>query len=1002
MREQQLSSPSSPPMHTTNTLHHDIDDKNFDRVHQWIAQQHKFAGLPPPDEESLFRTHSSADIGGVKELTSSSIADSHSFTDWCNNPYAADDEMYRFGGLEVNRYYSPNMTRKRGYVPRSETSLSNAQYIINSSRSSIPQLPRQHNGGDYADCSIASSSRESPIAWSPYNRYYYHSGEGNTFPRRNKINKEEKRNLFTSAIMENSHSPIRSIHRLSYSDDPFLSRNIETSLTNRKVPERMVAANQYSTASQLSNSESVEQVLDDDVINPYKAPPKYSAPTPQEVKSITEKNNSIIGSMSLDTQRLLTGNLPDVALTAAKALHKRELSDSLPKYPKGPIKSSTFQHVRMSSAPVEQTDANLPGTTTDNKSSDSNNSNNGKNIRNKNLTNCSEVRRVKAFSWPKRAMLPPSTTKELLKDEFMKNKKKDSSNNNNDTTIKTEESGYNTEKSEDKNELNDEQNDAIHICEEVLDKTRGTIDTLESIDDTLDTVSLSKESVLSGHSFTKDSCSVLSHDGGDEDNASLSKESLSKESAASDQSEQPPARPPLPSPTVYSDKKVTTSMSSCSPTSEILSESRDVIPSPASSSTLPLDSRLSNVKMRSSYIRMSSPDVRYTSSDVRLSPSDAPLRRSIAVDQLSNLNLRTPKTNDTSSSSQSQYSSIKYLKNRDLSADCTVSAFCSSTTDLTRNVSMSLKDLIRIHEQEIARVSGAHGGNSTSGRLKNHDFMRKCSISDAKARSKSVWKRHTTIGLLTSFDDEKTLLELANNCDSADKLPNNISLYNNITTTTASPSNKDTATTPTPVTLSEEISDTDILSPPYSPTSLASSGNSFCKRKRNAPLTLPKPAAGIRGSLCSLVEVETPSVPDIPTPASLDELASSVVVVPQPQIQSPTITTPSSTVSSTLPHSPLQKDVCVQTDMILLDMSQTEANETLLFAKERKELELKLEKEKQVMQRKLDEQKKVANAYQKLEDRYRRKVYELQKALHTCTCNKGKGAADTTQFVENR
>ena len=64
------------------------------------------------------------------------------------------------------------------------------------------------------------------------------------------------------------------------------------------------------------------------------------------------------------------------------------------------------------------------------------------------------------------------------------------------------------------------------------------------------------------------------------------------------------------------------------------------------------------------------------------------------------------------------------------------------------------------------------------------------------------------------------------------------------------------------------------------------------------------------------------------------------------------------------------------------------------------ELELKLKKqvaekedfihlllqEKENLLCKLEEQKKVANAYQKLEDRYRRKVFDLEKVLLSCRC----------------
>ena len=53
---------------------------------------------------------------------------------------------------------------------------------------------------------------------------------------------------------------------------------------------------------------------------------------------------------------------------------------------------------------------------------------------------------------------------------------------------------------------------------------------------------------------------------------------------------------------------------------------------------------------------------------------------------------------------------------------------------------------------------------------------------------------------------------------------------------------------------------------------------------------------------------------------------------------------------------------------------------------ENKELIAKYEMEKRELRQKYEEQRKVANAYQKLEDRYRRRVHELQEALAGCTC----------------
>ena len=53
---------------------------------------------------------------------------------------------------------------------------------------------------------------------------------------------------------------------------------------------------------------------------------------------------------------------------------------------------------------------------------------------------------------------------------------------------------------------------------------------------------------------------------------------------------------------------------------------------------------------------------------------------------------------------------------------------------------------------------------------------------------------------------------------------------------------------------------------------------------------------------------------------------------------------------------------------------------------ENKDLVTNHEAEKRELRQKYEEQRKVANAYQKLEDRYRRRVHELQEALAGCTC----------------
>ena len=70
---------------------------------------------------------------------------------------------------------------------------------------------------------------------------------------------------------------------------------------------------------------------------------------------------------------------------------------------------------------------------------------------------------------------------------------------------------------------------------------------------------------------------------------------------------------------------------------------------------------------------------------------------------------------------------------------------------------------------------------------------------------------------------------------------------------------------------------------------------------------------------------------------------------------------------------------------------------------EKKDLMSKHEAEKRELRQKYEEQKKVANAYQKLEDRYRRRVHELQEALSGCTCQSPfVGQNHAPQSVSNR
>jgi hypothetical protein len=69
-----------------------------------------------------------------------------------------------------------------------------------------------------------------------------------------------------------------------------------------------------------------------------------------------------------------------------------------------------------------------------------------------------------------------------------------------------------------------------------------------------------------------------------------------------------------------------------------------------------------------------------------------------------------------------------------------------------------------------------------------------------------------------------------------------------------------------------------------------------------------------------------------------------------------------------------------------LDKLKTCMRQMKVLTKQKEDLEKSFERERRDWKRKYEEQQKVANAYQKLEDRYRCQVQELQEALKQCRC----------------
>ena len=87
------------------------------------------------------------------------------------------------------------------------------------------------------------------------------------------------------------------------------------------------------------------------------------------------------------------------------------------------------------------------------------------------------------------------------------------------------------------------------------------------------------------------------------------------------------------------------------------------------------------------------------------------------------------------------------------------------------------------------------------------------------------------------------------------------------------------------------------------------------------------------------------------------------------------------------------------------DMEEFYLNLIEKLKNENKDLISKMEAEKRELRHKYEEQRKVANAYQKLEDRYRRRVHELQEALSGCTCQSpfvNQNHVNVSQSLSNR
>ena len=932
-----------------------ITDQNrsFERVEQWLLQQNDFVAVPPPDTVSLSSTKSNSgnadphrlDYLHPQEFPPLNYSQQYRSEGHINTSYQGSQndctEYLGFRGLESRRYYSPNLNRRRPTDSRE----SQINQIFTSTPSAL----------DHVDSGYGTQIRRSEAVTRSYQDQI---DKVNTFPRRRRFVRGHlpiPRSLLQSKNMGqqlDKHDPTTPKERLLTPHESVTPKN-NKNLKKPSIRPKSWADTRKSTAA-LNASQCDNKI-------PY-----------------VNKN-----SISRDTQRLLAGNLPDVALTAAKALHKRELSDSLPKvqYDGHP------NHVRMWSAPEQRDFEPSRNKTAIFREETS-----------KKASNL--LRKVKAFSWPKRAIVqsyPDTKCSSIQPQGNSSLPHEDKVLPSRGSPLNKTESGYNTEKSEETKQEN------YPAEEEILEQE--IVEMQQNI-------------------------------------SSLGGMLLCDHKSSSEESECPPERPPLPnsrdlrktissSPSntlslIKTDRtklEITDNANTSLPKSENF-ESRDkefhvdknlselsfhssskvkisdssetmVEPAPVKI-TSPKRTCKINIKPRTveyKVIISSNTDLPQSNrNDANSSYSDTYDKNDLCCSTIEDLQKETKNEisqakanivnedeftnvpcsprkissltitprkikpdacNDTNSKAtesdvnEDEDTELNNNNDEHYKYDCNYPAIDigDNMHDLSKSVSMSLRDLIRIHEDEIARVCGRPKRRDCKS-----DKRKSCIVEPRKKpRQQDHWKRHTTIGLIsdqTQFDSDHAQFDVPDNAhfrtqsDDIDRrrsdykhepLKPRLSLASNL-----------------------NLNDTKLpLINTYLP-------------KRSPPVVSPRS----RTSANSVVS---------------ESLYESVKYnASTEQLLSPT--------SSCSQKSIFSRDVSIQTDKDTEKLTEDKANlliyeeQILYLTDENERLKKQFQVEKVELKKRLDEQRKVANAYQKLEDRYRRKVHELQKHIRKCGC----------------
>ena len=377
-----------------------LDKKNHDRIQNWLSEQHEFAGYPPPEEESTCSLRSSSAVDVLSNDRSPLEEKINHFPKYkseerIHSTHRETDEQRRATALG-RRYNSPDCIRRRYISPRSDPNINtagNLPGVFTARSSSYKHLPpwsgNHETNPDYM------------------NQTFYQGGKGNTFPRRAPL-RNTTRNLVN--ITPNSNEMGQQMEKYQQrvllnphasSDYLVNNNNYDPFIINesKKIDEPLLAGRTF-------------------VLNGITLQNKQS-----NVNQPSEKENSTVvaNTSSVD-------NTP-VALTEATESETIKETEKLSEQSNTsdkstPVRNKNVQasfHVRVASAPA---------------TTDSNKLHRDLYWRNdeaKRRVSC-EVRKVKALSWPKRAVLPEKAPDEQFIKSYTKRMCDNDSNNENDRT----------------------------------------------------------------------------------------------------------------------------------------------------------------------------------------------------------------------------------------------------------------------------------------------------------------------------------------------------------------------------------------------------------------------------------------------------------------------------------------------------------------------------------------------------------------------------------------